>query len=348
MFNIDTYDYNLPKALIAQEPLKERDSSRLMYLRRETGDISEHIFKELPDLLEERDTIVINDTRVIPAKIIGKKPTGGRVEILILNEPIDDKGLRLCLIKSSKRMKGGQRIDLDGEMEAEVEESLGDGFYKLRFSGNLSIDEFLRYKGLMPIPPYIKRREKDKRDRLDRERYQTIFAKKDGSIAAPTAGLHFSEYVINKLKSKGIAIYPITLHVGYGTFKPIRCRDIRNYKLPGEYYKIDKRVAEGINERKKKGGRIIAVGTTVVRALESVADKSGKIRHGEGVTELFIYPSYRFKIVDGMITNFHLPRSSLLLLVCAFAGVELIKRAYGLAIEKRYRFYSYGDAMLII
>lgn len=344
VFDIKEYDYCLPKELIAQTPLKERDRSKLMILYRDRGEWEDRFFFELPSFVKEGDLIVVNNSKVIPARLYGKKETGGKAEVLIL-EP--EGNSRTCLIKISKKPKKGLRLFFEDGLKGEIEDVLENGKVKIRFEYNGDLNEYLESKGYVPVPPYIKREKDDPLYKEDRERYQTIFAKEKGSIAAPTAGLHFSERLIKELEQKGVRIAYITLHVGYGTFKPVRTEDIRRHDIGEEYFHIPKETADLINATKKSGGRVIAVGTTVVRTLETVALEEGRVIPKKGFTNLFITPGFRFKVVDALITNFHLPKSSLLFLVCAFAGIDLIKRAYKHAIEKRYRFYSYGDAMFI-
>jgi len=344
MFDIKDYDYYLPPELIAQVPAKERDKSRLLVLYRNEKKWEDSFFYELPKYIKPGDLIVVNDSRVIPARLYGKKETGGKVEILILDH---EGNTRTCLIRSSKKPKEGSTIIFDDNLIGKVKEILKDGKVRIQFEYDGDLDSYLEKKGYPPVPPYIKREKADPLYQIDKERYQTIFAKKKGSVAAPTAGLHFSPRLIEHLTKVGARIAYITLHVGYGTFKPVRTKDIREHDIGKEYFYISKETADMINETKEKKGRIIAVGTTVVRTLETMAKEDGKISEGEGFTDLLIVPGFKFKIVDALITNFHLPTSSLLFLVSAFAGLDLIKRAYKHAIEERYRFYSYGDAMFI-
>jgi S-adenosylmethionine:tRNA ribosyltransferase-isomerase len=312
---------------------------------------SNNRFSDLPGLLKPGDLLVANNTRVVPARIFGRKESGGQVEVLVL-EHSNSGGLeadtRWCLLKSSKRSKRGSRLVFENDISATVEELGDDGLAKIRFHGISSVDSLLQERGRMPLPPYIKREKGDPRAPMDRERYQTVFALKSGAIAAPTAGLHFTEELITELTQAGVSLLHVTLHVGHGTFRPVRTKDIRNHTLGEERFSIDPYAAEAINRAKKDGRRIIAVGTTVVRTLESVGGARGEIIPGEGKTNLYITPGFRFNVINGMITNFHLPRSSLLFLVSALAGGDLIKKAYQHAIEEKYRFYSYGDAMLIL
>jgi len=351
MFDIETYDYHLPPDLLAQRPAPVRDGSRLLCVERQGETLRDHTFRDLPTLLLPGDLLVVNDSRVVPARLYGrKKRSGGRVEVLVLPPMGNGKGSPccLCLFRSSKGPREGMELILEGELEARVMEVREDGQVVLAFTSVKDLDRFLDQKGRMPLPPYIRRPPDDRTlEPLDRERYQTVFAGPKGSVAAPTAGLHFSRELMEALKHQGISMASVTLHVGYGTFQPVRTRDVRHHKVAGERYWIPPATAEAIQETRRQGGRIVAVGTTVVRTLETAAETDGAVQAGEGITELTILPGFRFRAVDALITNFHLPRSSLLLLVTAFGGLDLVRRAYARAVEKRYRFYSYGDAMLI-
>ena len=350
MFDIEDYDYDLPAKLIAQVPASIRDRSRLLVVDRQKNSLSGRHFFDLPKLLRPGDLLVVNDTKVVPARLFGKKESGGKIEILVLEHPDstdEDPTTRTCLLRSSKRPKNGSILLFDSGVSGQVTGVLHNGLLKIKFKGDRSIDSLLEDKGHMPLPPYIKRGKENIYSQLDKERYQTVFSKKKGAVAAPTAGLHFTEYLIEKLGEAGISIAPLTLHVGYDTFRPVRVKDIRKHNLGEESYWIKPETAKAIEQTKQKGGRVVAVGTTVVRALETATGPDVLIRPGERKTDLFITPGFSFNVVDAIITNFHLPRSSLLFLVCAFAGLELTKKAYSLAIEKGYRFYSYGDAMLI-
>jgi len=350
MFNIEDYNYDLRQELIAQVPAISRDHSRLLFVDRNSASISDHHFFDLPGLLEPGDLLVVNNTRVIPARLLGRKESGGRVEILVLEHqgtdgPITD--VRWCLLRSSKRPIKGSRLFFERDVSGVVE-ALGEaGLTKIAFYGPFPIDTLLEESGYMPLPPYIKR-DDNLLSGMDRERYQTIFSQKRGAVAAPTAGLHFTETAIEKLREAGVFLKALTLHVGHGTFRPVRTKDIRNHNLGEESYIIEQDTAEAVNSAKRDGRRVIAVGTTVVRTLESAVGPTGEIAYGRGKTDLLITPGFRFRVVDGIITNFHLPRSSLLFLVSAFGGYDLIKKAYRWAIEEEYRFYSYGDAMLIV
>ena len=351
MFDIEDYDYDLPAKLIAQVPAAIRDRSRLLVVDRQKNSLSGRHFFDLPKLLRPGDLLVVNDTKVVPARLFGKKESGGKIEILVLEHPDstdEDQTTRTCLLRSSKRPKNGSILLFDSGVSGQVTGVLHNGLLKIKFKGDRSIDSLLEDKGHMPLPPYIKRGKENIYSQLDKERYQTVFSKKKGAVAAPTAGLHFTEYLIEKIGEAGISIAPLTLHVGYDTFRPVRVKDIRKHNLGEESYWIKPETANVIEQTKQKGGRVVAVGTTVVRALETATGPDVLIRPGERKTDLFITPGFSFNVVDAIITNFHLPRSSLLFLVCAFAGLELTKKAYSLAIEKGYRFYSYGDAMLIL
>jgi S-adenosylmethionine:tRNA ribosyltransferase-isomerase len=351
MFNIADYDYSLPEALIAQVPAESRDNARLLLIERSRKAFSDNRFSDLHRLLKPGDLLVANNTKVVPARIFGRKESGGEVEILILEHPNADvlePNTRWCLLKSSKRPKRGSHLIFENDVSATVEDLGEDGLVRICFQGTPSVDSLVQEKGRMPLPPYIKRAREDRRASMDRQRYQTLFARRDGAVAAPTAGLHFTHELVAELNQAGVSLVQVTLHVGHGTFRRVRTEDIRDHVLGEERFFIDPDVAEAINGAKKDGRRVIAVGTTVVRTLETVGWASSKIVPGEGKTDLLITPGFRFKVVDGMITNFHLPRSSLLFLVSAFAGLDLIKRAYQHAIEEKYRFYSYGDATLIV
>ncbi len=351
MYDIKDYQYDLPKRLIAQEPSLRRDESRLLFMDRKGGSLSHHRFLDLPGLLTPGDLLVINDTRVVPARLYGRKETGGRVEILVLDAAENgrpESAARRCLLKSSKGPRAGTRIDFGEGVWGTVEEVESDGIVRMVFSGTGDPDSLMTERGVMPLPPYIRRTRDDPRAALDRDRYQTVYAGGRGAVAAPTAGLHFTADLLERLDSAGIARVPLTLHVGHGTFRPVRSRDIREHSVGQESYRILPETAEAVNRARSRGQRVIAVGTTVVRTLETVSDNDGRIAPGRGTTGLMITPGYRFRAVDGLITNFHLPGSSLLFLVSAFAGLERTLNAYRAAVTEQYRFYSYGDAMLIL
>jgi len=351
MYDIENYDFELREDLIAQVPAEGRDRSRLLYVNRANDEITGYNFYDLPDLLQAGDLIIVNNTKVVPARLYGRKESGGKAEILVLEHPeaIDDpfEESRWCLLKSSKRPGVGSRLFFDKGVSGTVQEYGKGGLARVLFQGPESVDRLLEELGKVPLPPYIKRDAKDNMAALDRKRYQTVFSRKRGAVAAPTAGLHFTGELIEKLKKREITVEEITLHVGYGTFQPVRVRDIRKHGLEAEYFSIPEETAKAVNSAKSGGRRIVAVGTTVVRTLESAVSPSGFLENKSGKTDLLITPGFKFRVVEGLVTNFHLPRSSLLFLVSAFAGNSLIKKAYKYAVDNEYRFYSYGDAMLI-
>jgi S-adenosylmethionine:tRNA ribosyltransferase-isomerase len=349
MFSLNDYDYNLPEERIAQSPVKGRDQSKLLFMNRATGEIAHHKFLDIYDLLSPSDVLVINDTEVIPARLLGQKETGGKAEVLILDYPGDKKSridngeyVCRCLIKSSKRPKDGTTLIFDQKLKANVV-NFKAGVYVVKFSYKGNFEQIIDRIGHVPLPPYIKRND----DKNDRTFYQTVYASQKGAVAAPTAGLHFSLSLMKKLEEKGVKIVALTLHVGYGTFLPVRVSDIRDHRIHTEWYSISKETADMINESKQKGHRIVAVGTTAVRTLEYAGRENGIVAQGAGSCNLFIYPGHRFKTVDAMLTNFHLPKSTLLMLVSAFSTRDNVLNAYKRAIEKQYRFFSYGDAMFV-
>lgn len=338
---LSDYDYHLPEELIAQDPLSVRSESRLMVLDKNTGDIEHKHFYDIKDYLKPGDCLVLNNTRVIPARLIGEKEdTHGKVEVLLLKRKSDDTWE--SLVKPGKKARPGARISfgnglLVGEVMDIVEE--GDRIIKFHYDG--IFEEILDQLGQMPLPPYITHKLKD------RNRYQTVYAKYDGSAAAPTAGLHFTKELLQEIRDMGVNIAEVTLHVGLGTFRPVKEDNILDHHMHSEYYQISKEAADLINETRANGGRIISVGTTSTRTLESAAAEDGTLRECSGWTEIFIYPGYKFKAIDGLITNFHLPESTLIMLVSALAGREHVLHAYEEAVEARYRFFSFGDAMFI-
>ncbi len=351
MHDIEDYTYDLPEELIAQEPALQRDESRLLCVDRERDAFSDHRFTDLPGLLKAGDLLVLNDTRVVPARLYGRKETGGRVELLVLDHTENDRpgpSSRRCLLKASKRPGVGCRILLDGDVSGVIDAHEADGLVRIAFEDPGALDDLMSEKGVMPLPPYIRRSTDDRRAFVDRVRFQTVYASRPGAVAAPTAGLHFTPRLLNRLAEKGVSSVRVTLHVGHGTFRPVRSRDIREHSVGAEAFRVDRRAADRINRTRSEGRRVIAVGTTVVRTLETLADGDGFVAPGKGRTRLMITPGYRFRAVSGLVTNFHLPASSLLFLVSAFAGIERIRAAYRWAVRKRYRFYSYGDAMLIL
>lgn len=338
---VSDFNYNLPKELIAQVPIKNRDQSRLMVLDREHKTIEHKIFKDIIDYLQPGDCLVRNNTKVIPARLYGvKEETGANVEFLLLKRV--DGDIWEVMVKPGRKLMPGVRVEFgNGLLKAEILEKLEDGNRKVKFEYNGIFNEILNEIGLMPLPPYIHEKLKEK------DRYQTVYAKYEGSAAAPTAGLHFTEELLKKIKEKGVEIANVTLHVGIGTFRPVKVENIEEHDMHSEHYYIKHEDAEKINNTKKNGGRIIAVGTTSCRVLESVADENGLVKETEGDTSIFIYPGYKFKCIDCLITNFHLPESTLIMLVSALAGKDYIMKAYKHAVEEKYRFFSFGDAMFI-
>lgn len=339
--NTSDFYYDLPEELIAQTPAEPRDSSRLLIYHRQDETVEHKIFRDIIDYLNPGDALVVNDTRVIPARLYGKKQgTGREVEFLLLNRLSKDTWE--AIMRPGKKLRIGDRVDFAEDLQAEILEKKEDGVTRVKFYFEGLFEPLLERYGNMPLPPYITKRLED------RQRYQTVYAKENGSAAAPTAGLHFTPELMEKIRQKGIDIIPVLLHVGLGTFRPVKVDNVENHKMHSEYYSVSADSARRINETRKRGGRIIAVGTTSVRTLESVADEEGCIKEQSGNTEIFIYPGYRFKCVDALITNFHLPESTLLMLISAFMGKEQALGLYRLAVQERYRFFSFGDAMLII
>ncbi|SDC64030.1 MULTISPECIES: tRNA preQ1(34) S-adenosylmethionine ribosyltransferase-isomerase QueA [unclassified Candidatus Frackibacter] len=336
------FDYHLPEELIAQEPMNPRDESRLMIVDRNSDEIEERVFKEIIDFFESGDTIVLNNTKVIPARLYGfKEETGGKVEFLLLTEVGLDTWE--VLVRPGKKVKIGTRVVFgDRDLIAEVKERTEFGGRVVKFEYDGVFAEILDKLGEMPLPPYITK------ELEEREQYQTVFAKKRGAAAAPTAGLHFTEEVLSKLEEKGVNIVYITLHVGLGTFRPVRAEKVEEHDMHAEYYEVSQETAEIINKTKEEGKRVFAVGTTVTRTLETVGNEGGYVKADKGWTDIFIYPGYEYRVVDALLTNFHLPKSTLIMLVSAFCGQDLVMEAYQKAVEDEYRFYSFGDAMLII
>ena len=334
------FSYELPPELIAQTPIPERDRSRLMCLDRRTGALEHRHFYELPSLLKAGDCLVINDSRVLPARLLGRRPTGGVSELVLLR----DLGNNCweCLCRPGKHLREGAEILFgDNELRARIEKVLPDGNRHVRFFYDGIFLEVLDRLGKMPLPPYIKA------ELEDRERYQTVYSREPGSAAAPTAGLHFTRELMEEIRGKGIPICPVTLHVGLGTFRPVKEEEIENHEMHAEFCIIPEETAAAVNRCKENGGRVIAVGTTSCRTLESFADENGRLHPSSGWTDIFIYPGYRFRCIDALITNFHLPESTLIMLVSALAGRENVLNAYRVAVEERYRFFSFGDAMFI-
>ncbi|PRR84778.1 tRNA preQ1(34) S-adenosylmethionine ribosyltransferase-isomerase QueA [Clostridium luticellarii] len=338
---VTDFDFYLPKELIAQHPLKQRDEARLMVLDKETGKVEHRVFKDIIDYLNPGDCLVLNDTRVLPARLIGKKEgTGGKMEILLLKRNGDNTWE--TLVKPGKRARVGDRFDFgDGELKAEISQIKEDGNRIVKFEYEGIFEEVLDRLGQMPLPPYIKEKLKDK------EMYQTVYSKEEGSAAAPTAGLHFTEDLLQKIEEKGVKLAFLTLHVGIGTFRPVKVENIEDHDMHSEYYRMSRKTADIINGARKNGHSVISVGTTSCRTLETIADENGEVREQSGWTDIFIYPGYKYKIVDKLITNFHLPQSTLIMLVSALCGRENILNAYQEAVKNRYRFFSFGDAMFI-
>ena len=334
--------YDLPQELIAQDPLEDRSSSRLLVLDKKTGETQHHTFREIVNYLNPGDCLVINDTKVIPARLIGaKEETGAKIEVLLLKRKQND--VWETLVKPGRKAKPGTRISFgDGLLKGEVIDVVDEGNRLIRFEYDGIFEEILDRLGQMPLPPYITHQLKDK------DRYNTVYAAHEGSAAAPTAGLHFTPELLEEIGRKGVAIARVTLHVGLGTFRPVKVDDVENHHMHSEFYMIDEEAAEKINGAKARGGRVICVGTTSCRTIESAADENGRLKACSGWTEIFIYPGYTFKVLDGLITNFHLPESTLIMLVSALAGREHVLAAYEEAVRERYRFFSFGDAMLII
>lgn len=334
------FDYELPPELIAQTPLERRDASRLMTLDKVTGEIGHRHFYELPSLLRPGDCLVLNDSRVLPARLIGHRESGGAAEVLLLT----DKGDKTweCLVRPGRKLREGARVTFgDGALTAEITEVLPDGNRLVKFEYEGIFLEVLERLGKMPLPPYIKE------ELRDRERYQTVYSKEVGSAAAPTAGLHFTKELLQEVQNLGVKVCYVTLHVGLGTFRPVAEENLEEHDMHSEYCTISQETAETINETKRNGGRVICVGTTSCRTLESWAGDDGTMKESAGWTSIYIYPGYRFKVMDALVTNFHLPQSTLIMLVSALAGREHVLAAYEEAVKERYRFFSFGDAMFI-
>lgn len=339
--NVKDYDYDLPEELIAQDPLEDRSSSRLMVLDRQTGDVEHRHFTDILEYLHPGDCLVINNTKVIPARLFGvKEDTQAKIEVLLLKRKEND--IWETLVKPGKKAKPGTKLVFgDGLLTAEVVDVVEEGNRLIQFHYDGIFEEILDQLGQMPLPPYITHQLKDK------NRYQTVYAKYDGSAAAPTAGLHFTKELLQKVKDMGVDIAEVTLHVGLGTFRPVKVENVLDHHMHSEFYMVSQEAADKINRAKERGHRVIAVGTTSTRTLEAAADENGRLHETSGWTEIFIYPGYQFKVIDALITNFHLPQSTLVMLVSALAGREHVLHAYETAVKERYRFFSFGDAMLI-
>lgn len=356
------FEYHLPAELIAQAPAHARDAARLLVLDRATGARRHQVFRDLPDLLQAGDLLVLNETKVIPARLLGRWETGGAVEALLIREV--EAGVWETMLKPAARARPGRRMEFGAApaaVEVQVAGCVGPGRRLLRFAAGADVRELMHRHGLVPLPPYIRRPEsrvpglesgdsafRNPHSVMDRERYQTVYAREEGAIAAPTAGLHFTDSLLKKLEEAGIEIGRVTLHVGPGTFQPIRAENISEHRMETERYVVPEAMARAVKAARAEGRRVVAVGTTVVRTLEHAALRGGEVPAGPGEADLFIVPGHRFRVVDALVTNFHLPRSTLLVLVAAFAGLGAIRAAYAEAIAQRYRFYSYGDAMLIL
>ena len=339
--DVAEFDYDLPKELIAQDPLQDRSSSRLLILDKETGAIRHGVFTDILDELRPEDCLVINNTRVIPARLLGEREgTGGAVEVLLLRRESGD--IWETLVKPGRKARPGQRISFGGGiLTGEVIDIVDEGNRRIRFTYDGIFEEILDRLGEMPLPPYITHRL------TDAARYNTVYARFDGSAAAPTAGLHFTKELLQKIRERGTSVAEVTLHVGLGTFRPVKADKVEEHHMHSEHYEVSPVIADVINTARSRGGRVIAVGTTSCRTLETVTDEDGTVRPGSGETSIFIYPGYHFKAVDALITNFHLPKSTLMMLVSALAGRDNIMKAYGEAVKERYRFFSFGDAMFI-
>jgi S-adenosylmethionine:tRNA ribosyltransferase-isomerase len=339
--NVSDFYYDLPEELIAQTPIEKRDESRLMVLNRASQTIEHKTFKDIIEYLEPGDCLVRNNTKVIPARLYGKKATGAKIEFLLLNRIEGD--IWECIVRPGHKLKPGTEVEFgDGILKAKVLDVMEGGTRKVEFKYEGIFNEILDKIGLMPLPPYIHESLKDN------DRYQTVYAKYEGSAAAPTAGLHFTPELFEKIKAKGIDVANVTLHVGIGTFRPVKVENVEEHHMHSEHFYIKQEDADKINNAKKNGKRVIAVGTTSCRVLETIADENGMVKPTEGDTQIFIYPGYKYKCLDGLVTNFHLPESTLIMLVSALAGRDYIMKAYNEAVKERYRFFSFGDAMLIL
>ncbi len=342
---LNDFDFTLPEELIAQQPAPQRAGSRLMCLERQSRSVSVRNFPDILEYFKPGDLLVVNDTRVIPARLLGHKESGGKVEILLVRRVVTaTQEDWLCMTRSSKALRPGTIVRLADEVSAEVLEEAEPPYRRVRFSCKGDFLERIEEIGHLPLPPYIKRPDEQE----DRSRYQTVFARESGAVAAPTAGLHFTQEILQQLRDKGVQIHSLTLHVGLGTFLPVRVEDIREHRMHAELFSVPQQTADAVNLAKQQGRRVFALGTTSSRALETATTTDGILRAGSGESEIFIYPGYDFKLVDALITNFHLPKSTLLMLVSAFAGREFILAAYQRAVEERLRFFSYGDCMLIL
>jgi len=338
---VSEFDFHLPDELIAQEPISPRDMSRLLVLDKEKHLMEHKKFYQLTEVLQEGDLLVLNQTKVMPARLLGVKDTGANIEVVLLKRIKGDSWE--CLVRPGKQLQEGTKVFFgDGELQGEIVEHTDSGGRIVHFTYQGIFEEVLDRLGEMPLPPYIQKKLEDK------NRYQTVYAKEEGSAAAPTAGLHFTEELFEKLKNKGVHTAFLTLHIGLGTFRPVKSENVEEHKMHSEYYSLSKETADLINQTKDMGRKVVAVGTTCIRTLETIGDAEGRVQESSGWTDIFIYPGYKFKVVDAVITNFHLPKSSLIMLISAFAGTDFVKDAYRVAVEEKYRFYSFGDAMIIL
>jgi S-adenosylmethionine:tRNA ribosyltransferase-isomerase len=347
-FRLEAFDYDLPRELVAQEPLARRDDSRLLHLDRASGTLCHHAFRDLPDLLRQGDLLVLNRSRVMKARLLGRRPGGGGAEILLVRPATGEPGVWQALVRPGRRLRAGTVVDVAAGFQVRIEPATGDSppeairRVRLLLDG-LDLETALERHGHVPLPPYIRRRDRAS----DRERYQTVYAREPGSVAAPTAGLHFTRELLARVAERGIGTAELVLHVGPGTFRPVEVQDVRLHRIGPEAFSVPGAVAEAFARTRTAGGRVVAVGTTVTRALETALAPDGRLYEGPGETDLVVVPGFRFRAIDALVTNFHLPRSSLLLLVAAFAGREAVLGAYAEAVRRRYRFYSYGDVMLV-
>lgn len=353
------FDYELPAELIAQEPLPERSQSRMMVVQRATGELIDRTVRDLPEYLDAGDLLVVNDTRVFNARVFGQRAdTGGRVELLLVRElkpdrddrpSVGDQTTWECMYRGSARAKDGMELILaDGRIHAQIVDASGSGRVVVQIRSDAPLFDILDSAGVPPVPPYIKRKAGDHRIMIDRDRYQTVYARERGSIAAPTAGLHLDEALLKQLRAGGVSRAAVTLHVGPGTFQPVKVETVEEHEMEAELYSIGRHTAEAVRTTQDNGNRVVAVGSTTVRTLETVFGEHGDVTAASGASSIFIFPPYKFGVVDAMLTNFHLPRSTLLMMVCAFAGKELALHCYQEAVARKYRFYSYGDCMLIV
>lgn len=338
------FEYDLPEALIAQTPAERRDLSRLLVVDRACGELHHRTFGDFPDLLQPGDALVLNETRVFPARLRGRRAGGGEAEVLLLHPATDGEDHWVAMVRPGSKLRTGRTVSIADDFEVDIVDQLASGERIVRLRSTLPLEEALQRYGEVPLPPYVRRAPTDR----DEERYQTVYARERGSVAAPTAGLHFTPELLERARERGVELIRLLLHVGPGTFRPVDVDDPTQHRLHSEWYRVDEAAAAAVNAVRERGGSIWAVGTTTVRTLESVADPEGQVHPEEGWTDIFIRPPYQFRAVDRLLTNFHLPRSTLLMLVSAFGGYDLVMRAYREAVAEGYRFYSYGDAMVVV